>query len=81
VILLVRISTLLLHLTWYHPCHANLLNRGSLRLLGSSLGDTQKESLGGEEDGSESASEQNEPLLDESLENGRLLDMLKYLSS
>lgn len=53
---------------------------GSLRLLGSSLGEAQKESLGGEDDGRDSASEQKDPLLDESLENGRL-DMLKYLSN
>lgn len=52
-------------------------------LLGSSLGEPQKESLGGEEEGRDSASEQNDPLLDESLEeeNGRGPDMLKYLSS
>jgi hypothetical protein len=51
-------------------------------LLGSSFGEAQKESLGGEEDGRDSASEQKDPLLDESLEedNGRL-DMLKYLSN
>lgn len=55
-------------------------------MLGSLLGEAQKDSLGGEEEGRESASEQNEPLLEESLEEeftkGRLvLDMLKYLSS
>merc|ERR1711936_246556 len=50
-------------------CHANLLKRGNLRLLlGSLLGEAQKDSLGGEEEGRESASEQNEPLLEESLE-------------
>ena len=64
--------------------HANLLKMGRRRLLGSSLGEVQKASLGGEEEGSDSASEQKEPLLEESLEDetkGRLLDMLKYLSS
>ena len=67
------------------PGQANLLKIGNLKLLGSSLGEAQNDSLGGEEEGRDSASEQNEPLLDESLEdefrNGRLLDMLKYLSS
>jgi len=57
---------------------------GNLKLLGSSLGEVQKDSLGGEEEGRDSASEQKEPLLEESFDevrNGRLLDMLKYLSS
>jgi hypothetical protein len=64
--------------------HANLLKRGTL--LCTSFG--ENDSLGGEEDGSESASEQKEPLLEESLDEelmkGRLLLlllMLKYLSS
>ena len=70
-------------------CHANLLKRGTLRLLGPSLregGEAHRDSRGGEDEGSESASEQKEPLLEESLDEelmkGRLLlDMLKYLSS
>ena len=53
---------------------------GSLKLLGSSFGEAQNESLGGEEEGRDSASEQKDPLLEESLEKG-LLDMLKYLSN
>jgi len=64
--------------------HANLLKRGTL--LCTSFG--ENDSLGGEEEGSESASEQKEPLLEESLDEelmkGRLLLlllMLKYLSS
>ena len=47
-------------------CHENLLKRGTLRLAGPSLG--ENDSLGGDEEGRESASEQKEPLLEESLD-------------
>jgi len=56
---------------------------GSLRLFPDSMGELQKDSLGGEDEGRDSASEQKDPLREESLdeENCRLLLMLKYLSS
>jgi len=80
---------LLSRLCCKEDCHANLLKRGTLRLLGPSLwegGEAHRDSRGGEDEGRESASEQKEPLLEESLDEelmkGRLLlDMLKYLSS
>jgi len=60
---------------------------GSRRLRDTSLGEVQKDSGGGEEEGREleSTSEQKDPLREESLEEeariGRPPDMLKYLLS
>jgi len=54
-------------------------------LLEASTGELQKDSLGGEEEGRDSASEQKEPLREESLDEENCLEltglMLKYLSS
>jgi len=49
------------------------------------MGELQKDSLGGEEEGRDSASEQKEPLREESLDEENCLEVtglrLKYLSS
>jgi hypothetical protein len=58
------------------------LKIGRRRLRETSLGEVQKESGGGEEEGRESPSEQKDPLREESEERmGRPPDMLKYLLS